>query len=209
MLLIGAGGHARACADVIRAQGLYEIAGLVGTGEELGQSRFGFPVIATDKDLPSLVAEYRYALIAVGQIRSSNLRMSLYQQLREQRFELPVVVSPIAYVSPDARLGPGTIVMHGAIVNAGACVGANCIVNSKALIEHDALVADHCHLSTGAIINGNVRIGEGCFIGSGSVIREGVSIGRSCVIGMGTSIRADLEEKTNAFGNGTWCDIER
>lgn len=194
LLLVGAGGHARACADVIEREGRYEIAGLVGTEAEFGQSRFGLKVIATDSSWDLLAGDYRYVLIGVGQIKAPDLRMRLYQQLVERGFELPAVVSPLAYVAPGTVLGPGTIVMHGAIVNSGAHIGANCIINSRALIEHDTVVLDHCHISTGVIVNGNARIGTGSFIGSGSVIKEGVSIGSSCVVGMSSSIRANLPD---------------
>lgn len=194
LLLVGAGGHARACADVIEREARYEIAGLVGTETELGQSRFGFKVIASDSNLDLLASDYRYAFIGIGQIKAPDLRMRLYKQLVEQGFDLPAVVSPFAYVAPSASLGPGTIVMHGAIINAGARIGANCIINSHALIEHDTVVSDHCHISTGVIVNGDARIGAGSFIGSRSVIKEGVSIGNCCLVGMSSSIRADLPD---------------
>lgn len=199
LLLVGAGGHARACADVIEREGRYEIAGLVGTEVELGQSRFGWKVIATDGDWDLLASEYRHVFIGVGQIMSADIRMRLYRQIVDLGFELPTVVSPTAYVAPDAVLGSGTIVMHGAIVNSGARIGANCIINSRALIEHDTTVSDHCHISTGTIVNGNVRIGIGSFIGSGSVIKEGVSIGSCSVVGMGSSIRGDLSDDARPY----------
>ncbi len=49
-----------------------------------------------------------------------DLRIRLYERLRQLGFEMPVVMSPRAYVSRHASVGEGTIVMHGAIVNAGA-----------------------------------------------------------------------------------------
>jgi sugar O-acyltransferase (sialic acid O-acetyltransferase NeuD family) len=196
LLLVGAGGHARASADVIEREGCYEIVGLVGTETELGQSRFGFKVIATDSNWDLLARDYRYAFIGIGQIKAPDVRMSLYRQLVDLGFELPAVISPFSYVSRGTLIGPGTIVMHGAIINSGARIGANCIINSRALIEHDAVVSDHCHISTGVIINGDVRIGIGSFIGSGSVIKEGVSIGNCCLVRMNSSIRADLPDNS-------------
>ena len=32
---------------------------------------------------------------------------------------MPSIISPLAYVSPKAKIGEGTIVMHGAIINKG------------------------------------------------------------------------------------------
>ena len=36
ILLLGAGGHARSCIDVIEEQGQYQIAGLIGVESERG-----------------------------------------------------------------------------------------------------------------------------------------------------------------------------
>jgi sugar O-acyltransferase (sialic acid O-acetyltransferase NeuD family) len=189
LILIGAGGHANACIDVIEQHGGYEIVGLVGMPEEMHTRHLGYPVIASDGDLPLLAKEYQYAFITVGQIRSPESRIRLYQHAGDVGFQLPVIIAPAAYVSRHATIGAGTIVMHGAIVNAGAKVGSNCIINTRALIEHDATAADHCHIATGAIVNGGATIGAGSFIGSGSVIKEGVALGQRSVVGMGLSVR--------------------
>ena len=143
LILIGAGGHAHACIDVIEQHGGYQIAGLVGMPEEIHACHFGYTVIATDSDLPEIAKIYQYALITVGQIRSPDLRERLYQRVAGLGFQLPVIIAPTAHVSSHTTVGAGTIVMHGAIVNAGAKVGRNCIVNTRALVEHDATVGDH------------------------------------------------------------------
>ena len=41
VLLVGAGGHARACIDVIETEGRFKIAGLVGRSEEVGRADSG------------------------------------------------------------------------------------------------------------------------------------------------------------------------
>ena len=201
LLLIGSGGHAHACIDVIEEQGQYQIGGLIGLPEEMGIKHLGYSVIAVDTDLPELAKLYQYALISVGQIRSPSVRMRLYQRSIDLGFQFPVVVAPSAHVSPHATIGSGSIVMHGAIVNAGARVGDNCIINTRALVEHDATVEDHCHISTGAILNGNVRIGAGSYVGSGSVIKEGVLLGKACLVGMGVSVRRNQADHVRFVGD--------
>ena len=123
VILIGAGGHAHACIDVIEQHGQYQIAGLVGMQEEMHTQHLGYAVIATDAELPQLAKDYQYAFITVGQIRSPDTRIRLYQQAIQLGFTLPDIIAPTAHVSSHASIGAGTIVMHGAIVNAGAKVG--------------------------------------------------------------------------------------
>lgn len=201
LILIGAGGHAHACIEVIEQHDQYQIVGLVGMPEEMHTQHLGYSVIATDSDLPELAKAYQYALITVGQIRSPDSRIHLYQRATELGFQLPVIIAPTAHVSRHANIGAGSIVMHGAIVNAGARVGINCIINTRALLEHDATVKDHCHISTGAILNGAVNIGAGSFVGSGSIIKEGVSLGKGCVVGMGLSVRHNQADHARFVGN--------
>jgi sugar O-acyltransferase (sialic acid O-acetyltransferase NeuD family) len=193
ILLIGAGGHAAACIDVIETCGRFTVAGLVGSPDEVGKSVLNYPVLGTDEDLPALLAAHPSALICVGQIKTPQPRIRLFERLQALGYQLPVIVSPHAYVSKHAAIGTGTIVMHGAIVNAGARVGRNCIINTQALVEHDAIIADHCHIATAAIINGEVRIGAGSFVGSNTTVRQCIEIGERCLIGMGQRLLADCE----------------
>lgn len=196
IILIGAGGHAASCIEVIESEGRFRIAGLVGMDEQLHQQLCGYEIIATDRELGKLSSQYRYALVTVGHIKSSEVRIRLYRQVRDNGFELPVIVSPHATVSKHAQIGEGSIIMFGAMVNANAKVGVNCIINTRALVEHDAEVGDHCHISTGAILNGNVRVGAASFVGSGAVTKHGVLIGAGCLVGMASVVRHDLEDNT-------------
>ena len=196
ILLVGAGGHARACIDVVEQEGRFSIAGLIGTRDEVGSAILGYSVRGDDEAIASLATEFGAAIVAVGQIKSPEVRIRLFELLTTTRCELPVIVSPRAYVSRHATLGEGTIVMHGAIVNAAAKVGRNCIINSQALIEHDSIIEDHCHIATGAKINSGVRVGVATFVGSNSSVRQGLVIGEGCVIGMGQRVLTNCAAAT-------------
>ncbi len=201
LILIGAGGHARSCIDVIEQQGQYQIAGLVGLAEQKHTQQFGYAVIASDDALVELAKSYQYAFITIGQIQTAEHRLRLYRQAAQCGFQFPVIIAPTAHVSRHASIGAGSIVMHGAIVNAGAKVGNNCIINTRALIEHDTKVDDHCHISTGATLNGDVNVGAGSFVGSGCVIKEGVQVGKNCLVGMGLAVRHKLADGARFTGH--------
>lgn len=199
ILLAGAGGHARSCIDVLELAG-WDIVGLIGLPQEAGTKVLGYPVVGTEADLPRLLRDAPSALVVIGQIKSPDLRIAMFERLGMAGFRRPAVISPLAHVSAHARVGEGSIVMHGAVVNAGAVVGDNCIINSRALVEHDARVADHCHISTASILNGGVRVGRGSFIGSGAVVRQEVRIGEYCVIGMGSAVLKDCADRARIVG---------
>ena len=172
IILIGGGGHCKACIDVIEQQRIYRIKGIVDATKPLGEKIAGYPVIGRDEDLPMLAKRYSHALITVGQIGLSAVRQKLYLLAKKQGFELPIVISPRAYVASEVEIGEGTIIMHDVLVNRSAFIGTNCIVNTKALIEHDATIGDHCHIATQAVINGGASIGSDCFVGSLAMVKQ-------------------------------------
>lgn len=176
IILVGGGGHCKACIDVIEEEGTFNIAGIVDLSEKVGEEVFGYKIIATDDELSELANSYNNFLITAGQIKNPNLRIKLFNKLKNLEVNFPVIISPNSYVSRHAKIGKGTIVMHNAVINADASVGMNSIVNNKALIEHDAQVGNHCHISTGAIVNGGVKVGEETFFGSGAVSKQYIEI---------------------------------
>lgn len=199
ILLVGAGGHCRSCIDVIELGRIFKIAGIVDKASEAGSRErevevLGYPIVGTDDDLPTLRKKFNYALVTVGQIKSPDVRIRLHQRLLELGFELPTIISPLAYVSRHAEIGRGTIVMHHALVNAGAKVGKNCIINSKALVEHDVVIKDHCHIATMSIVNGHSVVGNSSFVGSNSTIIECINIGSKCIVSAGSRIFSNIKD---------------
>lgn len=194
IVLVGGGGHCRACIDVLELHGGFRIAGIIDVAAKLHDRVLGYEVIGTDDDLPKLCHEYENFLVTVGQIKSPMVRKSIFLRLKSLGASLPVIVSPLAHVSAHSQIGEGSMVMHQALINAGAVVGCNCIINSRALVEHDVILADHCHIATAAVLNGGVKVGEGTFVGSGTVVKEGVAIGEAVVVGCNATIKCSVPD---------------
>ena len=202
IVLVGGGGHCRACLEVIEASGRFRVAGIVDQPQRVGEQVNSRNAIThEDSDLPMLARAAHKFLITVGQIESGERRESLFDRVTELGGTFAVVVAPSAYVSRESQIGPGTIIMNGALVNSAAAVGSNCIVNNHAIVEHDVEVGSHSHISTGAIVNGQARIGARCFVGSHAVVAQGVTVTQSCIIGAGTVVIRDLEEPGVYAGN--------
>ncbi len=186
IILIGGGGHAKSCIDVIEREGKFGIAGIIDLPEKLGQKTLGYEVIGCDENIPDFVGEDTYFLITIGQIKSARKRAKMYAHLKTIGANIATCVSPRAYVSRHARIEEGCVVMHGAVINADAQVGANCIINSCALIEHDAQVGANCHISTASILNGGVWVGAESFVGSAAVVINGANVPAGSFIKAGT-----------------------
>ncbi len=196
IVLVGGGGHCKACIDVIEQTKEYDIVGIVDLPEKQDSEVLGYPVIGVDDEIESLVKKYSFFLVTAGQINSPDLRKRLFRTIKSAGGRIPSIISPLAHVSRHAEIGEGTIVMHHAVVNAAAVVGDNSIINTKALIEHDVVIGDHCHIATGGIVNGGVIIESEVFWGSGAVSREYIRIGEKSVIGCNATVKADVRPGT-------------
>lgn len=189
LYLVGGGGHCRSCIDVIELEGQYKIKGIFDKKENIGLYVLGYKIIGEDDDLKDYISSNAYFLITVGQIKTAEIRMKIFEKLKNNKANIATIISPNAYISKHATISEGTIVLHHALVNASAHIGVNCIINTKSLIEHDALVGDHCHISTAAVINGGCKIEEGSFVGSNAVLKEAVIVKTKSIISAGSFYR--------------------
>jgi len=201
IILIGGGGHCKACIDVIEQEDRFAIKGIIDVPEKIGQTIMGYPIIDTDENLESIVSRNKNFLITIGFIKKSKRRNKLFKEIKSFGGQFPTIISPVAYVSQHSTIGVGAIIMHGAIINADSKIGDNCIINNLALIEHDTIVGDNTHISTGARVNGACTVGENCFVGSGSIINHGIEVTSNVIIGSGSLIRKNIINSGMYSGN--------
>lgn len=198
--LIGGGGHCVSVIDAIEEAGAFEIDGVVDLPDRVGTTLSGYPIRWSDADLGGLCDTHRFC-VTIGHVKSAERRRAVFTAVRSSGGAFVVVRSPHAVVSARAKLGDGTVVLHGAVVNAGATIGENCIVNSRALVEHDARVGAHVHISTGAAVNGDCVVEEGAMVGSMAVLRHGISVGAGAIVGAGAVVVRDVPPGATVVGN--------
>jgi sugar O-acyltransferase (sialic acid O-acetyltransferase NeuD family) len=196
LIIAGAGEHARVVTDVARVAG-WEPIGCIGprppdaTG---GAGKRGLTWLGTDEtmadQLAALPAADRPALI-LGVGAPAALRRSVVATLGPAAY-WATVVHPAAWVSSEATLGPGTVVLANAVVNTGALIGSHVIINSGAIVEHDARVGNHAHIAPGATLGGGVVIGEDVLVGLNASVRDHLSVGAGAVVAMGAAAVADV-----------------
>lgn len=193
--LYGAGGHAQVVRDVLRDRGIrvrrmyndnpanqHPASVNVLPGIRLVGAA-NFPPL----DVP--------LVMAVGR---NGERAELVHML-EARFGQAIHSSAI--IAPTARIGEGTVILHGAIVQANARVGRHVLINTAASVDHDCVVGDFAHVSPHATLCGHVQIGEGTHVGAGAVIIPKVSVGRWSRVGAGAVVVKDVPDHVTAVGN--------
>lgn len=190
ILIIGYGGHAKSVIDSIKTAGQYEVAGYTDIEDK---HVAGIPYLGTDDCLPLIYERgVHKAAFGLGFMGKSELRNSLYQQVKEIGFELPVITDPSAVVSNSARIGEGTFIGKRAVVNAGAVIGKMCIINTGSIIEHENHIGAFTHIAVGTVLCGDVRIGEQCLIGANSTIIQGITVGDKSIVGAGSVVIDDI-----------------
>ena len=195
ILMLGAGGHAKMCTDLLRQIDAFDLSGIVTNDDAPDAFPAGIPVIGNDDDLEHLFdAGYRNAVIGIGAVRSPRLRQQLFDRLKAIGFHVPALIHPKAVVEPSAFLGEGVQVMAGAIVGSCARVSENCIVNSGSIVSHDCFLDSNAHITPGAILGGGVSVGKNSVIGMGSSIYMGVRVGNDSVVHNGLHIFRHIED---------------
>lgn len=196
-LIVGAGGHARTIADTLRA--LDSERDIVMLDPEFPELRTsgGFSVIGIPTDLEKYRNQFHIAYAGLGDARK---RLAILESLQAHGYDLPTLGHPMSWISPQAVLGPGTVVMAGAIVQIGATLGRGCIINTGASVDHDCQLGDGVHVAPGARLSGAVAIGDQTWIGVGAVVKEGVKIGSNVTVGAGAAVVHDINNGETVIG---------
>ncbi len=190
--VIGTGGHAVSCIDLIESTKKFKIIGVISKkNEKKTDSKFlnKYNIIGSDHDYKKILKLCNNLVLGIAFYKNLQSREKLIRKYKKIGFNFPTICSPRSYVSKNVKIGEGTQIFHGVTINKNSIVGNNCIINSHSLIEHDVRLGNNTQISTGVIINGGCKINKNSFIGSASVLRENISIKEKSFIKMGSIIK--------------------
>jgi sugar O-acyltransferase (sialic acid O-acetyltransferase NeuD family) len=197
ILLLGAGGHGKAIADLRLAGGRYEVAGFVDAEPKASQV-LGLPVLGDESLLIALAGQgIALAHPAVGH---NAQRLAAAARLRAAGFALPSLTHTAALIGHGAKLGQGAAILARAVIGPEAEIGALALINTGAIVEHDCVVEEAGHIGPGAVLAGGVRVGAGALIGAGAVVRPGINIGAGAVIGAGAAVVENIAPGARVAG---------
>jgi sugar O-acyltransferase (sialic acid O-acetyltransferase NeuD family) len=202
VVIIGAGGHGREVAEILRHQA-HEGNGprvqgfVVDDPENHGAEVGGLPVLGDCSWFDAADPEGLAVICAVGLPQA---RKRLTERASARRLPFASAVSPLAYVSPEATLGVGVMVFPHAFVSAGSSLGDHSVVNVGASVSHDARVGRFGTLGPGVRVAGHASLGEGCYLGVGSSVIDRVSVGAWATVGGGACVTRDVAGDATAVG---------
>jgi len=161
-------------------------------------SRF---TVETPESLAASSDEVEY-VVAVG---DPNDRSRIVARLTALGAKFATLVHPTLRLSPDVKIGEGTIICEGALLTTDIEIGRHVYVNIGATVSHDCILGDYATLSPGVHIAGRVHIGSRVFVGIGATVINGepgapISIGDGAVIGAGACVIDHVARMTVVAG---------
>ncbi|WP_445425007.1 PglD-related sugar-binding protein [Alishewanella sp. HL-SH06] len=170
LLIIGVGGFGRSVAEAAMLSGKWGCVDFVDDSYPHQQLPAGYNVIGHSADLPKFLSKYTGVVVAIGnnQVRSEKLA-----SLAKLGAPIVNIYHPRAFVSEQAEVGLGTMVMAGAIIGAHAQIGLGCILNPNAVADHDSIMEDYSHLGVGAVMAGTSVLKTGAWLRAGVALTYG------------------------------------
>lgn len=201
VVIVGASGHARELADVVRARaqadGSCELLGFVDDDPALaGATLCDAPVLGNLDWLRSRVAD----VTAICGIGVPATRHRVVRALETDGVRFGGIVHPRAEVTRFVRMGTGVVITAGCIVTNQIELGDHVHLNRSVNVGHDCRIGAFCHLAPGSVLSGNVTLGEGCDIGTGAVVIQGRSVGAWSIVGAAAAVVRDLPGDVTAVG---------
>jgi sugar O-acyltransferase (sialic acid O-acetyltransferase NeuD family) len=198
VVIIGAGGHGREVADILRARAETDVIGFVDDNREIhGNDVDGLRVLG---DWSWFECVDRSEIAVVCAVGSPELCRRLTKRAESLGLSFANAISPLAHISSFARLGDGVTAFPHAVINTGAVVESYSILNIGATVSHDTKIGRYSNINPGAHLAGNVTVGEGCYIGMGANVIQGRSIGAWSVVGAGAVVTRDIPARVTAVG---------
>lgn len=160
-----------------------------------------FPVVGTLQDVKKFLDEGYYFINTILRIDGQRERLELFASLQIPDSQLATFIHPMAYIAPNATIGPGCVVMPLASISSNTTLGRGCLVLSAATVGHDNILGDFCHIAEQAAVGACLRIGVGAHVGLNASVREYVTIGDYSTVGMGSVLTKDIGEQEVWVGN--------
>lgn len=199
IIVIGGGGHAKVVVSILKKT-LFSILGY--TDRQNRGELLQIPYLGDDGILQSYISRYPgcQAVIAVGKVNTSAIRLRLQREISRMGFAFPAVVSPTAVRNEAVEIGAGTCVFDRVVINSGSTIGLAGILNTGSVVDHDCRIGDNVHIAPGATLSGGVSIGSNCMIGAGATVIQNVSICGDCLIGAGSTVIRDISSPGTYVG---------
>lgn len=165
LVIVGAGGHGQAVADLAELTGDYHEICFLDDSFPTSEYAIGKPILGTIETLFSGKLSCDDVFVAIG---NNKIRKSIIQRIIESGLSLVSLIHPKAFVSKYATIEGGVAVMAGAIIGTNAKLKVGALVNASATVDHDCILQDYSHIGVGVQLAGGVEVAQASWLQAGS-----------------------------------------
>lgn len=217
IVVIGAGGFGRECAEIIRfmsldsiknaviynqnlpVKGDIECIGFLDDNEELHGKKFngikvlgGLNWILTNNDFFPI---YFVCGIGVPKIKEKVVKRAL-----KLGYKPITIIHPSVLIFTGAKIGVGCVIAAKSIISINTKIGDYTLINHTCSIGHDAITGKYCFVSPLVAMSGFSEIGCGVSLGTCSSIIPYRKVGDWSTIGAGACVIRDIPSNVTAVG---------
>lgn len=182
VIIIGAGGHGKVIADIIKLCG-DQVVGYLDDKEQKLLSECD--ILGGTSDIGKNKECYYFPAIGNCEVRA---------KMMSRQAKWYTAIHPQSVIADGVEIGEGTCVMANVVINPGTKVGKGVIVNTAATVDHDCKIENYVHIAPGVHISGNVKVEENSWIGVGSIVINNTNICSNCMIGAGAVVVNNIIE---------------
>lgn len=177
----------------------YEFAGFLNDGNT--REVAGMPVVGKFSDAQKFAKKGYSFIFTAHKIGEQAERIKLFESYSIPKDQIATFIHPNTYVSPDAVIAEGCVVMPGATISAHVRLERGVLIMNNASIGHDNLIGKHCFFTSNSCTGSYINFGEGVWIGLNATLRGRLNIGNYSAIGMGSVITKDIGNNELWIGN--------
>lgn len=169
LLILGAGQYGTVVKEIAKSMNCFEKIDFLDDSFGMDNPNYHEEAIGKIEMLDEHRVDYFYAIPAIG---DPDKRLELLEALIENGYQIPVLVSPKAYVSPLAQLQKGAVVEPLAGIHANVVIGEATYISMGAVVNHNAIVLNGCHIDCNAVVMSGALVASKTDVAPGEIVRK-------------------------------------
>lgn len=169
LLILGAGEYGAVVKETAQAMGAFDSVSFLDDSSDSLNNICCEKAIGNFDELENMCSEFEYAIAAV---EDPDLRLALTERAEQAGYKIPIIISPMAYVSKSAVIGKGSVIEPLAGIHANVSVGVAAYISMGAVINHNASVGNGCHIDNNAVVMSGAAVPSKVKVEPGAVVKE-------------------------------------
>jgi sugar O-acyltransferase (sialic acid O-acetyltransferase NeuD family) len=149
---------------------------------------FNLPVVNFESLIDYKKSKDFELIMGIGYSSLNSIRENIFFELLNLGFSIETYIHPTAFVSSQASIGKGCVILPNAVIEPFSEVDDNTYICSNSTIAHHSRLGRHVWVASNSVISGEAIIEDNTFIGVGTTVVNKVIVGKGNILGAGSLI---------------------